>query len=417
MSEAIPFAKLGIPPNLEKNLAREAPARLKLAIAKGLLPMSSDVQLAALYVLASDPDATVSEAALASVRELPNKQILGALSARTHPKVLELLTEFHEADFEIDERIGLMRTANDRTAVRIAGRADKTLCERMAQNQERLLTTPEVFVSLYNNPNCADVDVERMSAFLRMQKQHPDVPAVRPFRAAPAAEAPTPAAELPVAPAAPAAPAFDPMAEIEAALMGKQSPALLKAQEDGLDMFAMESSGKDNGLGGFTFDFKDDTDTFSWNLLSDEAAQGEDRVDEVKSMEKRIAEMTIGQKIKLAYLGNKETRTILLRDRNKMVAGAVVKSGRMSDGEIVSVAGNRNLDSDVLREVAMNGEWTRKYPVKVALVNNPKTPVAMAMAMVSQLQKKELQALLRNHNVPSVVTQTAQRLYRQKHRD
>jgi len=95
----------------------------------------------------------------------------------------------------------------------------------------------------------------------------------------------------------------------------------------------------------------------------------------------------------------------------------VVKSGRMSDGEIVSVAGNRNLDSDVLREVAMNGEWTRKYPVKVALVNNPKTPVAMAMAMVSQLQKKELQALLRNHNVPSVVTQTAQRLYRQKHRD
>jgi hypothetical protein len=55
--------------------------------------------------------------------------------------------------------------------------------------------------------------------------------------------------------------------------------------------------------------------------------------------------------------------------------------------------------------------------VKVALVNNPKTPVAMAMAMVSQLQKKELQALLRNHNVPSVVTQTAQRLYRQKHRD
>jgi hypothetical protein len=124
--------------------------------------------------------------------------------------------------------------------------------------------------------------------------------------------------------------------------------------------------------------------------------------------------MTIGQKIKLAYLGNKESRKVLLRDSNKMVASAVIKSGRLTDNEVLNVAGNKNLDGDVLREVAMNGEWTRKYPVKVALVNNPKTPVSLAVSMVSQLQKKDLQSLLRNRNISSVVSQAATRLFKQR---
>jgi seryl-tRNA(Sec) selenium transferase len=54
--------------------------------------------------------------------------------------------------------------------------------------------------------------------------------------------------------------------------------------------------------------------------------------------------------------------------------------------------------------------------VKVALANNPKTPVSLAVSIVTQLQKKELQALTRNRNIPSVVNEAAVRLFRQKYR-
>jgi hypothetical protein len=124
--------------------------------------------------------------------------------------------------------------------------------------------------------------------------------------------------------------------------------------------------------------------------------------------------MSIGHKIKLAYKGNKEARSILIRDANKTVSIAVVKSGRMTDTEVASYAGNRNLCDDVIREIARNKEFTRKYPVQVALVTNPKTPVNVAMAFMAGMHKKDLQSLMRNRNVSSVISAAARKRYKDK---
>ena len=83
---------------------------------------------------------------------------------------------------------------------------------------------------------------------------------------------------------------------------------------------------------------------------------------------------------------------------------------------MAACAGNKNLDSEVLREISSNSEFTLKHPVKVALVNNPKTPVSVAVGMVSSMQKKDMLMLTRNRNIPSVVSESALRLYRKKYR-
>jgi hypothetical protein len=124
--------------------------------------------------------------------------------------------------------------------------------------------------------------------------------------------------------------------------------------------------------------------------------------------------MSVGKKLKLAYLGNKSVRSLLIRDRNKLVSVAVVKSGRLTDAEVLAHAGNRNLPDEALREIATNREWTRKYPVKVALVNNPKCPPSVSLSLVSQLQIKDLASLSRNRNVSSVVFTLAGKLAKQK---
>ena len=207
------------------------------------------------------------------------------------------------------------------------------------------------------------------------------------------------------------------MAEIEAALRGDVSPVLSQRHEERLRMFDLGQLEDDEAESGveFEFDFSDVTDGFSFDLTADHSkAQGEEKGEIKRSIEQKVKELSVGQKIKLAYLGNKETRAYLIRDRNRIVAGAVVKSGRLSDQEVATYAGNKNLDSDVIREIACNREWIRKYPVKVSLVNNPKTPVSQAVTMVSQLQKKDLLQLTRNRNIPSVVNEAANRLFRQK---
>ena len=432
MSSDIPFAKLGIPLEMEARLKRDAPLKVRRAIAKGQVPVSPSAQLGALYVLATDPEERVASDARHTLKDLPTKQVLNNLSMKTHPKVLEFLTEFRDADPALDERIGMMRTANNRTLERIARRASKGLSELLSRNHERLLMSPSVYVSMHANPDCPDSAVARAESFLRMQGSLPKVPEVRPFLQSVSDDEfvgvdgleDSPASSPAVDPLAPAPPGqgggVDLMAEIEAALRGEVSPTLVRRQEEALKMFDLgQFDEKDDSFGtdGFSFDFNDVNDNFTFDLTKDHSgANAEEKGDIRVSIEHQIKDMSVGQKIKLAYLGNKECRSHLIRDRNRIVAGAVVKSGRLTDQEVANYAGNKNLDSDVIREIASNREWIRKYPVKVALVNNPKTPVSQTVSLVSQLQKKDLMMLTRNRNVPSVVNEAASRLFRTKYR-
>ncbi|MFZ5475710.1 MAG: hypothetical protein ACOZNI_02945 [Myxococcota bacterium] len=393
----IPWDKLGIPDAMRASLDPKAPRPLRMGAAKGALPATPEAQLGMLYVLACDEDEQIRETALATLKDLPNPQ--NAITQRTHPKILELLATLR-ADHELDRQIMLVRNTNDRTACLVAGRADASLAEQIAENHDRLLITPDVILALHQNPQCPEPPLERAISFLRMQKMLPELPASRPKKG----EKPAPAPE-------PAKPVVDIEAEIMAALEGRASPMLEERQK--IELFDLDKLGGGGGLAGFSFDFKNDDD-FGLDMLEDRDDHSDD---ERLSIEKRIAGMTIGKKIKLAFLGNKTVRGILIRDRSKQVAVAVVKGGRCSDAEVLSYAGNRNLPDDVLREIAMNKEWMRKYPLKVALAANPKCPASVAVGLVTQLQAKDLAALARNKNVSSVVFQMAGRLMREKKKD
>ena len=403
---------LGLPHTVLERIGPSAPPQARMAAARGMLPLPADQQLAVLFAMASGGDERLGVEARSAFRLMPLKQVLQGISIQTHPKVLEALIEFREPDPELDERIGMLRTANDRTVRLIARRAHADLCDQLASNHERMLVTPDVFIDLHANENCSEVVLNRIESFLQMQRCLPKVPEVRPFllTEGQAQGAPAQAQEKAKTKA------MDLEAEIMAALSGKQSPALLKAQESSLEMFDLDavSTGNDAALGAFAFDLQESMDDFGWELTGEMDDKGTDEHVRI-SIENQIREMTVGKKIKLAYKGNKEVRKLLIRDSNKIVASAVVRSGRLSDGEVAAFAGNKNLDREVIRELAANGEYARKYPVKVALVNNPKTPVSLAVGLVKGLQKNDLMMLTRNRNVPSVVGQAANRLYKAKY--
>ena len=52
----------------------------------------------------------------------------------------------------------------------------------------------------------------------------------------------------------------------------------------------------------------------------------------------------------------------------------------------------------------------RKYPIKLALVNNPKTPLARSMAMIKGINMRDLKAISRSTSVPSALKGAAKRL-------
>ena len=111
----IPFDRLKIPKPLQKSVAPSAPRNAKIAVAKGLIPTTADVQLALLYVLAVDKDKAVAKVARKTMRSMPPAQVLSGISQGTFGKILEFIAQF-KPDPELDERLIQLRNTPDRAA-------------------------------------------------------------------------------------------------------------------------------------------------------------------------------------------------------------------------------------------------------------------------------------------------------------
>ena len=121
------------------------------------------------------------------------------------------------------------------------------------------------------------------------------------------------------------------------------------------------------------------------------------------TMTQRVLKMSVSQKIKLATLGNREARTLLLRDSNRLVSLAAAQSPRMTDGEILGLANSKTAGAEVLRYIYESRDFTKIYALRAALVRNPKVPLPTALKFLPTLQEKDIKELARDRNVPATV--------------
>jgi hypothetical protein len=129
-----------------------------------------------------------------------------------------------------------------------------------------------------------------------------------------------------------------------------------------------------------------------------------------QNLYQKILKMTVPEKIHLAMLGNREARNFLIHDRNKIISMAVLRSPKISNSEILNFAQQKNTPDDIVQTISKNRIWMRNYLIKLAIVSNPKTPLSVAVKFLDHLHDKDLQALYRSKNVPSVLAQAAGRI-------
>jgi hypothetical protein len=145
-------------------------------------------------------------------------------------------------------------------------------------------------------------------------------------------------------------------------------------------------------------------------ILGEWNAEDEDVPSERVSMLNRIMKMGVKDRVKMAMRGDREARNILIRDPNRLVSQAVATNPRITEKEVEMIASMRSVPEDVLRQIAINRQWTRCYPIMHNLVRNPRTPLANSMTVMNRLQLRDLVALSKNRNVPDAVRRHALRL-------
>jgi len=145
--------------------------------------------------------------------------------------------------------------------------------------------------------------------------------------------------------------------------------------------------------------------------LTDDGPMGEEAR---RSVEARIAAMTVPEKVELASKGNREVRKILSRDARSMAARALIASPKLSEEDIALFAASSQTHEEILRAIADNRQWTANRQTVSALVQNPKTPPPSAIRFVRTFQTNELRILMHNRSVGVAVRNEAKRLLAQR---
>ncbi len=354
-----PFNAEFLPPNLRKHVDPAAPVPLRMMAAKSLVPLSPSDMLGALYMLTFDPDAGVRETAAKTAAGLPDK-ILGSAvrDEEVQPPVLGYFLGLLKGKEAYAEMLVLNASTPDEAVADVAKDCSAKLAEIIGQNQLRLLRHEDILRNLCANPNVPVSLTDSVCDFaVRSGVMLVDVPQMKEARVRlfgpEAAEAPP-----------------DPGPTAEQILQEFQEVA----KEDAAPM----EEGKKLTLA------------------------------------QKIMKMSIAEKIKLATLGNKEARGALIRETNKLVAVAVIRSPRITDGEVLTCAANKAMMDDVLRVIYNNREWTKNQKVKLALVKNPKVPLTVTMKFLNSFRDTELKDLSRDKNVPAAVQSFAKKLHEKK---
>jgi hypothetical protein len=123
-----------------------------------------------------------------------------------------------------------------------------------------------------------------------------------------------------------------------------------------------------------------------------------------------VQELSVGDKIKLAMSGDKEWRSLLVKDSNKQVSGAVLKNPRITEKEVLILCQNRSSNEELIRIILLNREWLKNYSIRLALVAHPRTPLSQAIRFLSTLGEKDLRKISKSRNVSSALTNACRRI-------
>lgn len=335
------------------------PREVVLTVARGFLPLPQDDLIAVLSYLALSADEEVSSLAQGSLNELPSRAVIGfAQNETADPGHLALLMRA-TGDNLVLEALIRNRTLADDAIAELARRAEPAVQDVIVINQARILRAPQILDALLENPRITP-DARRRALETREEFFEKRRPA--------------------------------PSDAVTQLLAESDEPPVDMSLDDIVDLLEKAES-------------EPQPETAPADLAYDSPDEKQ------RSMWAKIQTMTVGEKVQLAFKGDKTARSVLVRERNKLVASAAMRNPRMTESEVESIAGMRNVDEEVLRIIAMKRDWMSKYNIVLTLCRNPKAPLALVVPLINRLTLRDLKGLKDDKGVPEVVRVTARKFY------
>lgn len=379
-----PVELSNLTPQAAKVVDPAAPAQLKMMAASGVAPFAPAELVKVLYVLSYEKDAALSGKARETLRKLPDNVLVSTLDQPLEEGVLDGLARLLSKHEKAIERILLNRGTLDETVAWLSGQIkSERVLEIVFSNEERLLRCPQIIEMLYLNAGARMSSVDRaIELAVRNGLTLDGIPTFAEIKAAVLGATPAPKEE-----------------ELEA-LDEDDHPI-----DEDLEFLSVLGDEVAKNLDGAMVD--DVLAAIERGELSAIAGQ---EGQHVTRMEASLSGLSVSQKIRVATLGNSNQRAVLVRDSNKLVVMAVLKSPGIGDSEIIRFSKARSLPEEAVRYIAHRREWTKLYQIKLNLVNNPRTPMQDALQFLNHLRPNDVRMLESSRDVPRAIVSAARQL-------
>jgi hypothetical protein len=326
------------------------PLQLRLMAAQGALPLKPADLVDLLQQLLGDADEAVRQAASASLGGMAVDELLPIVKDKESPPNVLAWAVAHRPEREILEVVLQNVSLPDEAVEALASTLPEHLAELVVINQVRLLRRTSLLEALETNPGL-NKDQRRRLRELRET-----------FRIGEQPEPPPPPPPPPVE------------------VVPEPEPEVIDETEE-------EAVAR---------------------LLAEDEKNDKEKISTVQA----IYRMNAAQKVIQALKGSSADRAILIRDPNRIVSSAVLGSPRLTEMEIERFAGMKSVGDEVLRTIAQNKDWTKRYGVISNLIKNPRTPLALALNFVPRLNPRDLKTISVDKNVPEVIRKQALKFVR-----
>ncbi len=325
-----------IPAEVSKIMSKWGGHSVRLAAARGALPMSGHNLVTVLFIFYHGENQELKEEALGTLKTLPTQILLSALSQEElHPSIIDLIVKLRYQDAVVMGAVLSHRMVGIKSLLFLAENSRGDVLDALSHNDEILLKTDVLRTAIINNIHADKVMKLRLGWI---------EPAVKP-----------------------------------------EPKPVDKSQSD-----------------------------------SDTPAEDDETEEEVEaeglSKYQSLQNMTVSEKIKMALTGDKEWRTLLIRESNKLVNTAVLNNPRISEGEVLNVAKSRSSSEEMIRIIVLNRDWVKLYDMKKALAVHPRTPLQKAMRYMTFLSEKDIRELAKSREIGQAIVNNAKRMLMTKRR-
>ena len=367
-------------PVVEAIITGSAPQPARLAAARGLLPLPQQDLLEVLVALSNNSDAEIAEAATETLHSENSDELLIAAKAdETAPTVLAYLANQADAKREIHEALILnSNTPDEALAVLAATTKDGPLLELVALNQQRLVRFPKLLEAILGNEG-RTAEAERRARETKKEFFEKERGA-RQIADELRARGKTAAAE------------FFESAELTSAsgTLSVEDAWIIAEHIEVSDSDIDDSWLPSERYEEFAFESPEQIAANIQRIIEGENLEGGEVTAERVSLIRRIMLMNTRDRMKLGMKGDREARSILIRDANKVVCSAVINNPRITDQEVENISAMRTISDEVLRLIALNRAWARSYPIIHNLARNPRTPIPTAIGILPRIRTKDL---------------------------